>query len=188
MGKLSKNPEAIRQSAIELITLLLQERQRRHNSESYEANYREVKDSHIYDLISGVLLWRYSEAEGHKYKDCRYWSEGALRSRERHGKVVTSRKQVGGDALRHEHIFPRNEQTAKLFSIVEPTVSAVRDVLERLNIAVIVTHEEHELLSRKGDEIDPWERYRKAGIRWRNICENNDAQSNTSSNTNEISE
>ncbi len=172
MGNRSKNPEAIRQSAVELITLLLQERQHRHESGSYDANYNDVKDSHIYHLISGVLLWRYSEAEGHKYKDCRYWSEGAIRSREHHGKVVTSREQVGGDALRHEHIFPRKEQTAKLFLITEPTDSAVKEVLERFNIAVIVTHEEHEILSREGNESDPWERYRKAGIGWRNICEN----------------
>jgi hypothetical protein len=169
MGRVSKNPESIRQSVAELIALLLQERQRVHSSETYDESYRNVHDSHVYDLISGVLLWRYSEAEGHKYKGCRYWSEGALSSLTRHGNVITSRERVGGDALRHEHIFPRKEQTAKLFSIAEPTVSKVRELLEQFNIAVIVTHDEHQRLSTEGDESDPWERYRNAGVHWKDM-------------------
>ena len=168
---MARDPEAERQAAAELITLLLQERQRRQKDKCLSTAHNQQ----ISRIISHVHLWKHSEAEGDKYKGCRYWSEGALQSQHRHGKVDTDHRRVGGDALRHEHLFPRKQLIAKLFSISEPNATEVRTLLGRLNIAVIVTMDEDKILPREGDETDPWDRYRKTGIRWQNICEPTDA-------------
>lgn len=158
---MAKNPEAERQAAAELVTLLLHERQRQLGNGTYA---KEI-DNHIRGIISHVLLWKHSEAEGEKYKDCRYWSQGALESVRRHGKVVTSRNICGGDALRHEHLFPRKQLINKLFLIHEPTLSEIRETLDRLNVAVIVTIDEDKSLGNaEGDESNPWNRYDKAGV------------------------
>ncbi len=156
----------IRQSVVELIVLLLEERRRVYNSEDSDEIRKNICDRHIRQLISGVLLWKYSEAEGHKYTACRYWSEGACQSFTRYGKVITSRSRIGNDALRHEHLYPRKQLTNDLFSIDEPNAAEVQGLLEQLNIAVIVTCGEHQRLSPEGSSHDPWERYRKAGIMW----------------------
>jgi hypothetical protein len=162
-----KNPEEERQSAAELITLLLQERERRLESKTYS----KVNDNHIRRTISHVLLWKHSEAEGNKYKDCRYWSEGAIQSEKRYGKVITNKNLCGGDALRHEHLFPRKQLIIKLFSIEKPDIREVREILDRLNIAVIVTIDEDKLLGRiEGNESNPWKRYENAGVKVTNRC------------------
>ncbi len=164
---MARNPEIERQTATELITVLLQERKRRQangtNNSTVEGQIRRV--------ISHVLLWNHSQADGDKYNGCRYWSEGALQSRLRHGKVNTNHRQVEGDALRHEHLFPRKQLITKLFLLSDPTSNEVRAILDHLNIAVIVTKEEDARLQNEGDETDPWERYRKAGIKWKDTIE-----------------
>jgi hypothetical protein len=174
--EMAKNPEAERQSVAELTTLLLQERQRR----TTNASYNKENNKHIRRTISHVLLWEHSEAEGEKYKGCRYWSEGAVQSLKKHGKVVTSRTLFGGDALLHEHRFPRKQLIDKLFSITKPTVSNVRTLLDKLNIAVIVTVDEHKELSKfEGDESGPWSRYDNAGILVRDNWDSNITQLKT---------
>lgn len=129
---MAKNPEAERQSVAELITLLLQERKRRHGSNTLTAQ----NNDRIRGILSHVLLWKHSEADGDKYLGCRFWSTGALESLSNNGKVVTRQTVCGDDALRHEHLFPRKQLIAKLFSISDPTVTKVREILDRLNIAV----------------------------------------------------
>ncbi len=157
---MAKNPEAERQSVVELITLLLQERERRLNNNSYSKE----NDSHIKNVLSHCLLWKYTEAEGHKYKKCRYWSEGAIKSFERYGD--TSKRVCGSDALQHEHVFPLKQLINKLFLVNTPTEVKVSELLSKLNIAVIVTINEHGLLHKiEGDENNPWMRYEKAGIK-----------------------
>jgi len=42
----------------------------------------------------------------------------------------------------------------------------IRGLLDRLNIGVVVTVDEDERLERDGIDHDPWERYRRAGIKW----------------------
>lgn len=160
-----KDPEAERQSAAELITLLLQERLRR----QAEGRLSSVNERHIYLLFSGQLLWRHSEAEG-KTTGCRYWSDGALQSREQYGTKASERKVAREDALQHDHLFPRKQLIAKLFSLGGPTVAEVRETLDRFNIGVVVTVKEHERLG-DGVESDPWERYRVAGIQWQEYCD-----------------
>lgn len=163
--KASKDAELERQSATDLITLLLQERWRRIDAGTLSG----INERHIYYVLSHALIWCFSEAGGHKYEGCRFWSEGALRSLRKHGKVVTNRKEVGGDALRHEHLFPRKQLIAKLFSVVDLSTAEVRTILDQFNIAVIVSHDEDVRLSREGDESDPWERYRRAAVSWRDV-------------------
>ena len=159
---MAKNPEAERQSVVELVTLLLQERQRRLTN----SNYSKENNNHIKYVLSHALLWKYTEAEGHKYKKCRYWSEGAVNSFKRHGDIITNRNICGGEALQHEHLFPLKQLIDKLFVISDPTEIKVKELLSKLNIAVIVTIDEHKLLHKfEGDENNPWTRYEKAGIK-----------------------
>jgi hypothetical protein len=149
-----------RQSASELLVPLLRERRRRLAANTLTP----VNDRHLRELCS-LLLWKYSEAAG-KYRGCRYWSVGALASKQKHGRLVTSKLRYGEDALRHEHLFPRQQQIAALFEIEEPTAEEVRARLDQLNIGVVVTEGEHRRLEKHGEETDPWNRYRKAGLAW----------------------
>lgn len=164
---MARNPEIERQTATDLITVLLQERLRRQSSGTFHPSV----ERQIRRVISHVLLWNHSQANGDKYNGCHYWSEGALQSRLRHGKVNTNHRQVEGDALRHEHLFPRKQLITKLFSLSDPTPSEVLTILDCLNIAVIITKSEDALLPNEGDETAPWERYRKAGIKWKDTAE-----------------
>lgn len=123
-----------------------------------------ANDRHLRELCS-LLLWKYSEAAG-KYRGCRYWTVGALASKRKHGRVVTSKLRFGLDALRHEHLFPRQQQIAALFEIEDPSLERVRARLEQLNIGVVVTESEHNKLAKQGDEANPWDRYTRAGIEW----------------------
>lgn len=153
-------PDDKRQSAAGFITLLLRERQQRIERQCYtQANDQQLKE------LCSILLWMHSEACG-KYQGCRYWSEGARQSFQRYGKVVTNKRIFGGEALRHEHLFPRNQLIKKLLSLDHPSLPEVKALLDRLNIGVVVTVEEDERLPSEGIDTDPWDRYRKAGVRW----------------------
>jgi hypothetical protein len=150
-----------RQSAAELMVPILIERRRRVNGGILTpANDRQLR------ALCSLLLWKFSEASG-KYAGCRYWTVGALASKEKHGRVVTSKLRFGLDALRHEHLFPRQQQIAKLFEIQDPSPEGVRAHLDQLNIGVVVTEAEHNQLGNQGDEADPWDRFRKADIVWK---------------------
>jgi hypothetical protein len=50
-----------------------------------------------------------------------------------------------------------------------PSLAKVNAWLEELNIGVVVTVAEDERLPKEGVDMDPWERYRAAGIRWRSV-------------------
>jgi len=114
------------------------------------------------------LLWFDSEAHG-KYKGCRHWSKAAWKSYNKHGEPVTSKSKYGDDdALRHEHLFPRNDTIELLFKLDEPDLESVLDHLKR-NIGVVVTVREDNRLAKKGNPEDPWQRYRNANIEWQEI-------------------
>lgn len=164
---MAKDSEAERQSVAEITSLLLQARKQRIQGNTLTKQ----NENHIRRIISHVLLWKHSEADGDKYNGCRYWSVGAIESFNRHGKAITSINAVGGDALRHEHLFPRKHLIDKLLLVEEPTVPIVKEFLDKLNIAVIVTVNEDKLLGNDpGDESDPWSRYNQAGIKVEARC------------------
>jgi len=147
-------------SAIHFLCLILRERKRLLEADEYtHAHHRHVRE------LCSKLLWKHSESRG-KYDGCRYWSTGALKSRERHKEVVQSRQKYGDDALRHEHVFPRKELILKLFDLPDPQPSQVQSLVERLNLGCVVTVSEDRKLPRKGTEPDPWDRYRVVGVSW----------------------
>jgi len=150
-------PDEERDSVVDWAQVLLAERIR-HKDPTAAFNRR------LRQLLS-ELLWKFSEANG-KYGGCRYWSVSAIESRKKHGAIVTSYPKVGGDALRHEHLFPRAQLIERLFSLTDPTTESIRAELTRLNIGVVVTEREHRLLSDEGALNDPWKRYRIAGVEW----------------------
>jgi hypothetical protein len=156
----TKNSNDERQSAAEFIVLLLSERLRR----KAHGPYTTANERHIRRLCS-ALLWQHSEAAG-KYKGCQHWSVAAIESFRKHNRIVTSKRDYRDEALIHEHLFPRSQLLNLLFKLSEPTVADVRALLDRLNIGVVITAGEDKLLSKKGVESDPWERYRKAGIEY----------------------
>lgn len=155
-----RDADTERQSASELLIPLLRDRRRRLAANTLTA----ANDRDLRELCS-LLLWKYSEAAG-KYLGCRYWSVGTLASKQKYGRLVTSKVRYGEDALRHEHLFPRQQQIAALFEIEDPVVEEVRARLDQLNIGVVVTEAEHRRLAKQGEEADPWNRYRKAGLAW----------------------
>ncbi|MCP5021602.1 MAG: hypothetical protein GY930_07470 [bacterium] len=155
-----KNPGATRNSVVLWLSVLLNHRIELLEKEEYtlEAN------RHLRELISR-LLWKHSEADG-KYVGCRFWSLGAIQSHRHHGRVVTSLSEFPTDALRHEHLVPRHQLTSLLIELESPTEERVKSLLEDLNVGVVVTVSEHDLLAESGNEADPWQRYRDAGVEW----------------------
>lgn len=138
----SKDPESIRASAVHLAWVLLRDRA---TGSAPESHYRR---------LLAMVVWRWSEAYG-KYSDRLPWSRGARHTMRR-------------DSLRHEHVVPRKVLIAELCALRSPTRRNIRELLERLGLACVVTQEEHEQLPNVSAAIlraDPWARYRAAGIR-----------------------
>ena len=123
---------ARRRSAVTLIKYLLADKR----PEVLQAHYRELLSS---------LLWKITEADGHKYKT-RFQSQGAM--------GCTDRAK-----LRHEHVFQRSRM---IEALENASPHEVDDILKNA-IGCTVTIEEHALLSKFDDEYG-WARYRKAGI------------------------
>jgi hypothetical protein len=159
-----KRPQDEQESAAELITLLLLERRNRMGAGTCNG----ANDRH-FDKLCSLLLWMHSEAFG-KYRGCRFWSQGACASREKHGRIITDKKGCDGEAVLHEHLFPRGQLIEKLFSLDSPSVEEVRSLLGHLNIGVVISVEEDRRLAPEGVESDPWERYRQAGIAVRDMA------------------
>lgn len=92
-----------------------------------------------------VLLWKWTGIEG-KYA-IRYQSESVL---------------AGEGPVRHEHVVERKKLIDKL--LAEPN-----KYLEILDSAVgcLVTLEEHKQLSRVDKSLEGWDRYKAAGIAYR---------------------
>jgi hypothetical protein len=148
---MAKNPKNERDSAAFLCARLLQVRVELLSKRSYKDSH----DRHLRELV-GITLWKDSEADG-KIKGCRYWSRGAL----------SAQKFGTSTDLRHEHVFPKKQLIELLFGLPNPAYETVRVMLEELNIAAVVTREEHRVLSSiPGTQPDVWQRYRIAGIDW----------------------
>ena len=106
---------------------------------------------HVRELLS-ILVWKWTEADG-KYRGCRFWTPQAL--------------AADRSTWAHEHVVPRKLVVRALLDLPDPSPSAVRDLLERVGLACIVTRDEHDALPDLPWETlhdDPWARYREAGI------------------------
>ena len=124
--------------------------------------------------------WKWSEVTG-KYVGCAYWSVEAARSflDFRSGALQTSlwkagrsaaKRRRGARQLQHDHVFPRRNW----FDLMSPLVGDeyrlrdcdIRNSLEHYCIGCVVTREEHGRLNcEEGDQINPWRRYARAGVR-----------------------
>ena len=148
---MARNPADERNSAAYLCTRLLQIR----SELISKAIYTPSHDAHLRELV-GITLWKDSEADG-KIQGCRFWSRGAIALHES-GKTKE---------LQHEHVFPKRQLIDLLFELKHPVLDRVQGLLRELNIAAVVTKEEHRRLGLiPGSQGDVWQRYRLAGIQW----------------------
>src|SRR5712692_7817168 len=74
-----KQPDDEKQSAAEVLSLLLRERLHRMT----DGTYNHANTRHLRELCS-ILLLKHSEASG-KHQGCRFWSQGATGSFQKHG-------------------------------------------------------------------------------------------------------
>ena len=102
----------------------------------------EVLPDHKRTLISR-MLWKITEAHG-KY-NTQFCSDGALRN---------------ADNLRHDHVTTRKDLITRLMNAPSNYVSILEDA-----IGCTVTTEDHKKLSALGDELNGWDRYKKARVR-----------------------
>lgn len=112
-----------------------------------------ILESHKRDVING-MLWSITQARG-KYAT-RYRS-------------LDSDSPPPGTKLQHEHVIPRKE----LIDAIMNEPHRARELLATA-VACVVTVEEHRRLtrvSRENPELKGWERYRAAGIEWRDVDE-----------------
>ncbi|MCA8951154.1 MAG: hypothetical protein KDE27_16730 [Planctomycetes bacterium] len=133
--------EDVRESVVRLVTIVLRDRT---VSGGPEAPYRKLLSS---------LLWQWTEADG-KWSRSLPWSRSALETDNRR-------------SLRHEHVVPRKLLIDALVAMGDPEPRAVRDILERMAVACIVTEEEHRRLPDvpwADLSHDVWVRYRRAGV------------------------
>ena len=127
-----------------------------------EGEFTESHRRHLRDILSSVV-WYWGGKGRHKYLGVGVWSEAALDSYRRHGKVVTSKG--ANDSLVHEHVMPRRAVVDALLEIAEVTPESVRALLTDLAIVAVVTVAEHDRLDDQiVDPADPWKRYRAAKI------------------------
>jgi hypothetical protein len=110
--------------------------------------------------VLSEVVWVWSEFSG-KLKGCRYWSKAACRTKSESKFLV------------HEHLVPKGVIIEKLFALPSPSPKAVRRVLERYCIGVVVTRAEDKELTHLGlrskmpgdwDKKNPWARYVAARI------------------------
>jgi len=153
-----RKPEDERESATELCTLLLREYQKLPKEKKLTSSYRRQ----FLKLIDSTL-WMFSEASG-KVHGCRYWTPGAMAAYQKHGRVVR-KKDNPSEMLQHEHLTPKRIVISYLLKLENPTVEAVRRILDMYNVGVVVTKAEHVRLDNLMYD-DPWDRYRRAGLEW----------------------
>lgn len=113
-----------------------------------------------------AMLWLHSQADG-KYLGCHYWSNAAVDSFKRYGKAQTSKKTFGHLALRHDHLVPRAYLIDNLLK--RGPITDLASLLDRCNIGVVITVDEHEELQKKGlankgNIENPWARYNAVEI------------------------
>jgi hypothetical protein len=120
------------------------------------------------------MLWGWTERYG-KFVGCQYWSVAALSSRDGGSASANS------GALRHEHVVPRRVVAELLLGLEVPDEFAVQRALERFALGCVVTADEASRLDRGTRQqmppefsdqahawhMDPWARYRRAGVEWR---------------------
>ena len=113
--------------------------------------------------VLAEVVWVWSEFDG-KYEGCKLWSENASQARK--------------DKLIHEHVVPKKIIIDTLFNLSSPTGAAVKDILSKFCLGVIVTKEEDQRLNTMGlrskmpddwDGSDPWARYVAAGIKCKEV-------------------
>ena len=91
------------------------------------------------------VLWLVVELTGNFH--CQYRSAGVLKDT--------------GVRIQRDHIYPRKQLVEELLG-PEPNFA---DIVTRAQCCV-VTHEEHQLLTKVPKEVLGWERYEKAGVKW----------------------
>lgn len=110
-------------------------------------------DKFVAKEVLDILLWKYSEPG--KSKPSHYmmnplWSEGSVTSLEKHG-FSTSKKRIGKDALRFDHIVPLKILKRSILSGKHPRRAFIRRVFE-LSIGAVVTDREHASLGQVDKE------------------------------------
>jgi hypothetical protein len=103
---------------------------------------QKVLPDHKRRLISR-MIWKITEAHG-KY-NTQFCSEGALQDT---------------DNLRHDHVTTRKNLITRLMNDPSDFENILKDA-----IGCTVTTEEHKNLSALGDELNGWDRYKKARVR-----------------------
>lgn len=121
-----------------------------------------IDDNFSEQLIKDYVLWKWSTRHG-KYKNCRFWSEDAIESKNRGEEIE----------LRHEHVIPRKvvaNMLIKAFSKETVTKRKIQQFLSTFCIGCVLTEKEdatipNSLVSKmpnNWDEEDIWYRYREA--------------------------
>lgn len=111
--------------------------------------------------VLNEVVWVWTEFDG-KYKGCKYWSEAAWLH------------QHDEKLLVHEHAVPKSLVIKLLRELPKPvTAGKVSTLLETYCKAAILTREEDRELNKRNlrssmpegwDKLDPWARYKAAGI------------------------
>lgn len=124
----------------------------------YGTKYAVLKDA----------IWVWSTFEG-KHSDSLCWSIAAQR-------LMKNQKRIPKDVkekLTHEHSIPKSIIIQKLLNLPKPTQAAVKQILTKYCIAVIITREEDKKLNDIGlrskmpddwDNKDVYARYHRAKI------------------------
>lgn len=122
--------------------------------------------------VLAEVTWVWTEFDG-KHKGCSYWSVEAL-------KLPVN--GIGKQTI-HEHVVPKRVVIEKLFALQKPTETEVYELLNKFLISIIVKKAEDRRLNLAGfnnkmpaefdhpeheDYHNPWLRYKKCNIEWRN--------------------
>jgi hypothetical protein len=134
--------------------------------------------------LANELIWKWTEATG-KYTGCQFWSVRAKSLFDRKvesagGWPITGRfaktleqklsaKSADGKPklsearLTHEHVYPIKDLKLLLGGKDGETPGGIRNLLDVRCVSCVVLESEHDRLS--GHDLNPWFRYKDAGIR-----------------------
>lgn len=130
------------------------------SSLSFAAKYAVLADT----------FWQWTEFYG-KYNGCPYWTVKAVEE-------FKSNPLPNEKKYRHEHIVPKRVLNQLLFEMPPQTNESIFNFLSIMNIGVVVTREEDNLLNvdyrmsmppefhepSSGEFHDPWLRYKRCGV------------------------
>lgn len=128
--------------------------------------------------VANELIWKWTESTG-KYLGCQFWSFKAkelfdlevancggwpitLQMARSLELKLSKKSRPKNSRLTHEHVYPIKDMKRWLSGQAKPNREEIRNHFERQCVGCVILETEHDRT--RGDDENPWLRYKNAGI------------------------